>query len=86
MPGRVVTDLLPPMADRQELGVELGLRLGDSSDYFIVTINHDSRPGGLLWDERVRRVLQYVWSVLAKWGDVAGPMPEIVRGHPLDML
>lgn len=87
--GRNLPDLLPPEEVRQALGVELGLRIGDDNEYYIVTVGSDYVVGAgdrLPWDERVRRVLQYVWDVLTKWGEVTGPMPKIVKGHPLDML
>jgi len=85
--GRDLAELLPPEAYRQELGVELGLWLGDDRDYYIVRISSDFIPGSRLpWDERVRRVIQYVWGILRQWGEVAGPMPTILKGHPLNMV
>lgn len=80
-------DLLPPEAYRQELGVELGLRVGDNNEYYIVTISSDFTPGDHRpWEERVRLILQHIWDVLTQWGEVTGPMPEITKGHPLDMV
>lgn len=86
---RSVTDLLMPMTDRRKLGVKLGLWLDEGKQYYMVTVGDDlnlPERNPLPWDEKVRRVVQYAWDQLTEWGDVTGPMPEIIQGDPTDML
>ncbi len=84
-------ELVPSMTDQNEIGVEVGLRATHDNEYFIVTVSNWIRPGQSdpsesAWDEKVRRVLQHVWWEMRICEIVEGPMPEIIKGNPLDML
>lgn len=85
------TTLIPSEKEQVRIGVVVELRASFDNEYFAVAVSNWIRPGHdnptrEAWDEKVREILLHVWEEMKNRDIVTGSMPDIIQGHPLDML
>lgn len=86
-----MTTLIPSEKEQVRIGVVVELRASFDNEYFVVLMSNWIRPGHAdptreAWDEKVHEILLHVWNQMKDRNIVVGSMPDIIQGHPLDML
>ncbi len=78
-----VGELRPPWS---VFNGDVGVFNGDKDNtYFIVTL-YSYKVQAEDQSNEVNAALEYIWRKLVDRGATSSPMPEVIRGNPLDML